>query len=112
MTTTTKTKVTNLRIPEGLLELADMCAREQRTDKSTVLRQWLYMGAEDYALKRLSAGALSTGRTTELLDTTYYDLHILARKKGIELGPDEQTQEMAWQVAQSVKLTPKGKANF
>ncbi|HEU0021750.1 MAG TPA: hypothetical protein VFR55_08775 [Dehalococcoidia bacterium] len=104
---TTMNSVINLRIPEGLLELAELCARGQRTDRSTVLRQWLYLGAEDYILKRLSEGTLSIGKATELLDTTHYDLHNLARARGFEIGADEQAQEYAMEVAESVKLTPR-----
>jgi hypothetical protein len=33
-----------LRIPEGLMELAEAKARTERTDRSTALRQLLYAG--------------------------------------------------------------------
>ena len=33
-----------LRIPEGLMELAEAKARIERTDRSTALRQFLYAG--------------------------------------------------------------------
>jgi len=38
-----------LRIPSGLLELADLKSAEERTERSIALRQWLYLGAEDLA---------------------------------------------------------------
>jgi hypothetical protein len=107
MATTNRNRRITLRIPEELAELLDMCVKEQHADQSTVMRQWLYLGAEDYALKRVNAGALSFGRATELLGTTHYDLHNLARVKGIEIGADEQAQELARRVATSVKLTPR-----
>ncbi len=48
----TKNKTLPLRLSDSLIELADMFSWEQRTDRSTILRQWLYEGAEVYALKK------------------------------------------------------------
>ncbi len=84
-----KSKVVPLRIPKYLDELAALCGQEQRTDKSTALRQWLHMGAAHYILNLVSEGRVSIGRAAELLDLSIYDLHRLAETHGIELGPTE-----------------------
>jgi len=34
-----------LRVPDGVLQLEELRGYEERTDKSTVLRQWLYAAA-------------------------------------------------------------------
>jgi hypothetical protein len=107
MVSTNRNRRITLRIPAELAELLDMCVKEQHADQSTVMRQWLYMGAEDYALKRVNAGTLSIGRATELLGTTHYDLYNLARVKGIEVGADQPAQDRARRVATSVRLTPR-----
>lgn len=75
-----------LRIPEGLLKLAELQSQEERTDKTTSLRQWLYASAEAYAFKRLSEGRLSLSQAAELLDLSVYDVQRKAQEHGIELG--------------------------
>ncbi len=39
-----------LRIPKNILELAHFRTKEEHIDKSTALRQLLYIGAQDYVL--------------------------------------------------------------
>ena len=104
---TTKNKTLPLRLPESLIELADMCSREQRTDRSTVLRQWLYQSAEAYALEKVAAGRLSAGRAAELLDLSIYDIYEKAGDEGIEIGttPEQFRESMRY----SALLKPKGK---
>ena len=68
-----------LRIPEGVLQLAELRGHEERTDKTTALRQWLYAAAEEYAFKRLAEGRLTLSQTAELLDLSVYDVQ---RKAG------------------------------
>ncbi len=88
-----KSKVVPLRLPEGLLELAAICAQDQRTDKATTLRQWLYRGAEEYALRLVERGRLSGSRAAELLDRTLYDLYSLAEQRGVRLGATSEQYE-------------------
>ena len=75
-----------LRIPEGILQLAELRGHEERTDKTTAVRQWLYAAAEEYAFKRLAEGRLTLSPTAELLDLSVYDVQQKARERGIELG--------------------------
>ena len=79
-------KPTALRIPEELLQLADFQRHEQRIDRASVLRQWMYQGAEVFALKMVSQGRLTIGRVAELLDKTHEDLYRITASNEIELG--------------------------
>ena len=104
-----KTKVVPLRIPEHLDELAALSAGEEHTDKATALRQWLYKGAELYALKLASDGRISTGRAAELLDYNIHEIYRLAQVYGVELGAtDEQrrlSRETAMRLAENLRAT-------
>ena len=75
-----------LRIPEGLMELAEAKSRAERTDRSTALRQLLYAGAEGYVLELLGEGRIGAGRAAEVLGVSVHRVHELARVRGIELG--------------------------
>ena len=75
-----------LRIPDGVLRLAELRSQEERTDKTTALRQWLYAAAEDYALQQLAAGRLTLSHAAELLDLSIYDLQRKAQERGLALG--------------------------
>ncbi len=55
-----------LRIPESILQLAELRGLEERTDKTTVMRQWLHAAAEEYAFKRLADCGLTLSQTAEL----------------------------------------------
>jgi predicted HTH domain antitoxin len=91
-----------LRIPSGLLELAELKSKEERTDKATALRQWLYGGAEEYVLGLLSAGRLTLSRAAELLELSVYDVQRLAQERGIELGATAEQYEKARQTAREL----------
>lgn len=75
-----------LRIPKNLLELAEAKSREEKTDRSTALRQLLYAGAEGYVLGLLSEGRLSVSRAAEILDTSVHRVHRLAEERGVQIG--------------------------
>ena len=72
--------------PEGILQLAELRGREERTHKTAALRQWLYAAAEEYAFKRLAEGRLTLSQTAELLDLSVYDVQQKARERRIQLG--------------------------
>ncbi len=86
---------TALRIPEELLQLADLQSREQRTDRASILRQWMYQGAEVFALRMVSQGRLTIGRAAELLDRTHEDLYRIASSHEIELGATVEDYRMS-----------------
>jgi len=73
-----------LRIPKGVLQLAELRSQEERTDKTTALRQWLYAAAEEYAFKRLAEGRLTTSQMAELLDMSVYDVQRKAQERGLQ----------------------------
>jgi predicted HTH domain antitoxin len=75
-----------LRIPENLLELAEAKSREERTDRSTALRQLLYAGAEEYVLELLSEGRISAGRAAGILEVSVHRVHRIAEEHGVEIG--------------------------
>lgn len=72
-----------LRIPESLLSLVDSKASEDRTDRSTALRQLLYTGAEDYVIELLKRERISASRAAELLDVSLYRMRELMRESGV-----------------------------
>jgi len=89
-----ESKVISVRLPENLIELIDRHAKEQRSDRATALRQWLYGAAEDYALNLVEEGRLSSSRASELLDVTIYDIYDMAEARGLRLGATlEQYEE-------------------
>jgi hypothetical protein len=77
-----------LRIPEGLMELAEAKSRTERTDRSTALRQLLYAGAESYVLDLLEEGRISASRAAEVLGMSVYRVHELVEKHHIRAGAD------------------------
>ena len=98
-----KSKAVPLRIPEGLIDLATLCSHEQRTDKATTLRQWLYQGAEGYALKLVEEGRISAGHAAELLDMSIYDIYRLAESRGVEIGATEEQFQQSMEHAGRLK---------
>ena len=92
-----------LHIPEGIMQLAELRGHEERTDKTTVLRQWLYAAAEEYAFKRLAEGRLTLSQTVELLDLTVYDVQQKARERGIELGATTEQYRQALETGRQLR---------
>src|SRR5262245_47163774 len=92
-----------LRIPEGVLQLAELRGHEERTDKTTVLRQWLYATAEEYAFKRLAEGRLTLSQTAELLDLSVYDVEQKARERGIERGATAEQYRQSIETARQLR---------
>ena len=92
-----------LRIPEGVLQLAELRGHEERTDKTAALRQWLYATAEEYAFKRLAEGRLILSQTVELLDLSVYDVQQKARKRSIELGATAEQYHQAFETARQLR---------
>ena len=79
-------QVQPLRIEDEILKLAELRSRDEHTNKTTAIKQFLYSGAEEYMLKLCSQGRISIGKAAEILHKSIYDLQESARKKGIELG--------------------------
>ncbi len=88
-----------MRIPENLIALAEARAAEERTDRSTALRQLLYAGAEDYVLELLGDGRVSVSRAAELLNTSVHRVHGLTHERGVETGSTPEQQARAERLA-------------
>lgn len=91
-----------LRIPEEVLTLARLRAKEEYVDQSTALRQLLYLGAEEYTLNLIESGRLSIGKAAELLKISIQDVHRLAEKHGIYLGATIEQQRRSIETAKKI----------
>ena len=98
-----------LRIPVALLELAERKSRDERTDRTTALRQWLYAGAEEYVLRLLSEGRLTLSQAAALMDWSVYHVQHLAKERGIELGATAEQYEKAKETARQLGASLKSK---
>ena len=92
-----------LRIPEGLLEVAEIKSQAERTNQETVLRQLLYAGAEEYVLALISKRRVSVGRGAELLDVSVHDIQRLAQELYVELGATVEQYARAREVARKFR---------
>lgn len=81
-----------LRIPEEVVTVARLRAKEEYVDQSTALRQLLYIGTEEYVLHLIEAGRISLGRAAELLKISIQDIYRLAEKHGVRLGATAEQQ--------------------
>ncbi len=93
-----------LRIPRNIMELTLLRAREEHIDRSTALRQLLYMGAQDYVLDLYKKGRISLSRAAELLDVGTFDILRLAQEKGIQVGATDEQQEKSRDTAAELIL--------
>lgn len=82
-----------LRIPQEILTLAKLRAKEEYLDQTTALRQLLYLGAEEYVLNLVESGRIAIGKAAELLNLTIQDIQRLAEKHGIQLGATTEQQK-------------------
>lgn len=96
-----------LRIPSGLLELADLKSAEERTERSIALRQWLYLGAEDYVLQLVGRGRISLSRAAEFLELSIYDLQHLCQERGVAIGATADQFDQALQTADTLAWPPR-----
>ncbi len=86
-----------LRIPQEILTLAKLRAKEEYLDQSTALRQLLYLGAEEYVLGLVETGRISIGKAAELLKTTVQDIYRLAEKHDVRLSTTKEQQQKSTQ---------------
>ena len=98
-----KSKAFPLRVPENLLDLATVCSHEQHTDKATTLRQWLYQGAEQYVLRLVAEGRITSSRAAELLEVSIYDIYHMAEVRGLHLGSTEEQYRKSQEWALSLQ---------
>ncbi|MAF99205.1 MAG: hypothetical protein CMH61_01190 [Nanoarchaeota archaeon] len=80
-----------LKLKEEIMPIIELKSKEDHTNKSIVLKQMIYQSLEDYVVRLCSRGRLSVGKAAEVLDMSVYDIHRVAREKGLSLtASDEQ----------------------
>ena len=93
-----------LRIPEEILTLAKLRSKEEYVDQSTVIRQLLYLRAEEYILGLVESGRISIGKAAELLKISIQDISRLAQKHGVCLGATVEQQKKSAQAMEKIIL--------
>ena len=87
------TLIQPVRLSEKIKPLIDLKTKEEHLSRSVVIKQFVYEGLEEYALKLCSKGRLSIGRAAEILDRSIYDLQEIAKEKKIDLSATEKAAE-------------------
>ncbi len=90
-----KTMPYPIRLPQHLLELADLRAKDEHVDRSTALRQLVFSGAEAYVLDLLRKGRISLSKAAELLDCSTLAVVQKAQERGVVLGTTLEQYEKA-----------------
>lgn len=93
-----------LRIPQNLIELANLRTKEEHVDKSTALRQLLYMGAQDYVLNLYGRGRISLSKAAQLLDTSTMDILRIASERNLLAGAAKAQQEKSRETAGNLSV--------
>lgn len=82
-----------LRIPKNVIDLANLRTKEEHVDKSTALRQFLYLGARDYVMELYQKGRISLSKAAELLDVSTFDVLRLIKEQGYPEVTEEQLKK-------------------
>jgi hypothetical protein len=90
-----KTMPYPIRLPKHLLELADLRAEDQQVDRSTALRQLLYVGATGYVLELLHKGRISLSKAAELLDCSTLAVVQKCQERNLASGASLDQHERA-----------------
>ena len=83
-------------MPEKLVNIVDLCAKERRTNQSEMLRQLVWQAAEVQLVKLVEEGRISTGYAAELLGVTYYDIYRIAEANRIQLGATDDLVQQSY----------------
>lgn len=82
-----------LKLKEEIVPIIELKSKEEHTNKAIVLKQLIYQSLKDYVIELCARGRLSIGKVAEILDISVYDIHRIAKEKGIKLtASEEQTQ--------------------
>jgi len=96
------TQVQPLRIEEDIMKIVELRSKDENTNKTIALKQFLYSGVEEYLLRLCSKGRLSIGKAAEMLHKSIYDLQESAKRKGIELGITAKEYQEGKKLAQEL----------
>lgn len=95
------------RIPESVLRDLDFVAKEQKTDKSKVIRELLSEAVEkrliDLALEKYSKRIVSLGRAAELARLPLADFMIVAAERKVPLNYSTSSLEKDFKAALKAK---------
>lgn len=80
------TVVYPLKLKEEIIPLIELKSKEEHTNKAIVLKQFLYEGLENYVIGLVDRGRISIGKAAEILDLSIYDIHEIAKSKGLKLS--------------------------
>ena len=92
------TVVYPMKLKDEIMPLIELKSKEERTNKSIVLKQFLYKGLEDYVIDLVSRGRLSIGKAAEILDLSIYNVQEIAKLKGLKLSATKEQ----WQKSKEI----------
>ena len=75
------------------MPLIELKSKEEHTNRAIVLKQFLYKGLEYYVTGLVSKGRLSIGKAAEILDLSVYDMHEIAKSKGLKLSATREQRQ-------------------
>ena len=82
-----------IKLKDEIMPLIELKSREEHTNKSIVLKQFLYKGLQDYIIDLVNKGRLSAGKAAEILDLSIYDIHEIAKLKGLSLSATKEQRQ-------------------
>ena len=87
------TVVYPMKLKDEIMPIIDLKSKEEHTNKAIVLKQLIYKGLEGYVLELCANGRLSTEKAAEILDISIYDIHKIAKEKGVKLSATEEQRK-------------------
>lgn len=96
------TKAYPLRIDENIFPIVDLKSKEEYVDKTTALRQLLYLGVEDYVMKLYGEGRVSLSKAAEVLRKSVHDVLLLAQKNGVKARISEEAGKASRKTAEAL----------
>ncbi len=102
------TVVYPLKLRDDIIPIIELKSKEEHTNKAIVLKQLIYDGIENYVIKLCADGRLSVGKAAEILDLSIYDIHKIAKNRGVKLSITKEQLEKSKGVID--RLVTKSKA--
>ena len=87
------TVVYPMKLKDEIIPIIELKSKEEHTNKAIVLKQLIYKGIEEYVIGLCASGRLSIGKAAEILDLSIYDIHKIAKEKGIKLSATEEQRQ-------------------
>lgn len=87
------TVVYPIKLKDDIMPLIELKSREEHTNKAIVLKQFLYQGLKNYVIDLVGRGRLSVGKAAEILDLSIYEIHDIAKSKGLKLSATKEQRQ-------------------